>query len=218
MSNLSHPLEKYLIPAFGRGPVVPEGLYLSPVVLLVRFKVSVAQADDMLVKAEVRRAMRVIMSEVLRHGIHCPAVALLGPSVDDEGGEVAITEKLGHLVSDHEWHQGEFLVFVEPSANAAERSQDLLAPEPPKVHLALRRQWLGEVIETCSGATTNNPTLQALIAAWRSELDDAQRRRREEAQTEARCSSVGTRKLEDLVAGVRQRTRLREMLDEVAGL
>lgn len=217
MSNLSHPLEKYLIPAFGRGPVVPEGLYLSPVVLLVRFKVSVAQADDMLVKAEVRRAMRVIMSEVLRHGIHCPAVALLEPSAHDVGGEVAITEKLGHLVSDHEWHQGEFLVFVESSANAAaERSQDLLAPDPPKVHLALRRQWLGEVIETCSGATTNNPTLQALIAAWSSELDDAQRSRREEAETEARCSNVGTRKLEELVAGVRSKAL--QILNEVAGL
>lgn len=181
------------------GPASLEGIYLSPIALIAHLELdlpSLTHRDDSL-KRQIRILLRLLLDQIRKHGVDCPAVALLSPrnisAMSTQDAEDEFQKSYASLASNQEWHRGEFLVFIEKNNDdAKERLQDLLAPTPPRVELTKAAQTLKEVMSHCKEDAGKNSVLYELTEAWKSALEEGQRENLQGAQLEERASNHGT--------------------------
>lgn len=112
-----------------------EALYLSQIALLIHVipDSSLEEQDKELTdrnKEDLRKLVRDLHLRVRQFGYHAPCVLMLSDTRECDARDYFPTklEKLRSLSSAQEWHQGDFLVFVESSNNVKGRIQELLMP------------------------------------------------------------------------------------------
>lgn len=207
------------------GPASLEGIYLSPIALIAHLELDLpsptpgdtAQSLDPL-KRQIRTLLRLLLDQIRKHGVDCPAVALLSPrntsAMSTQDAEDEFQKSYASLASNQEWHRGEFLVFIEKNNDdAKKRLQDLLAPTPPRVELTKAAQTLKEVMSHCEKDAGKSSVLYELTEAWKSALEEGQQENLQGAQLEERASNHGETALRRIASEVLK--PVEQLLEEI---